>query len=72
MRSPYKTNCFDYNQIGCKSRQDCIDKCHCDYILNYCNSSLPLYTIVDNNNDKDKFTNDTRCYKKQFCEEKYK
>ena len=72
MPSPYKTNCFDYHKIGCKSRQDCIDKCHCDYILNYCNSSVPMSTIADNHNDKDKFTNDTKCYKAQFCEEKYK
>ena len=72
MPSPYKTNCFNYNKIDCKSRRDCIDKCHCDYILNYCNSTLPMDTIVDNNNDKDKFTNDTKCYKVQFCEEKYK
>ena len=72
MPSPYKTNCFDYNKIGCKSRRDCIDKCHSDYILNYCNSSVPMGTIADNHNDKDKFTNDTKCYKTQFCEEKYK
>ena len=72
MPSPYKTNCFDYNQIGCKSRRDCIDKCHCDYILNYCNSTLPMDTVVDRHNDNHKFRDDIKCFKIQFCEEKYK
>ena len=72
MPSPYKTDCFDYNKIECKSRQNCIDKCHRNYILNYCNSSIPFFAIVDNHDNKNKFTNDIKCYKPQFCEEKYK
>ena len=33
MPSPYKTNCFDYNEIGCKSRVDCVYKCRTELKL---------------------------------------
>ena len=35
--SPYKTHCFDYSKIGCKSKQDCIDKCTIQLTLKHCN-----------------------------------
>ena len=39
MPSTYKTKCFDYNQIGCKSRQDCISKFYRTHefaMINFC------------------------------------
>ncbi len=35
MPSPYKTNCFDYNIIGFKSRKDCIDSCLIEMSIEY-------------------------------------
>ena len=73
MPSPYKTNCFDYNKIGCTSRQDCIEKCWVEWALIYCNNSLPDKGFIDKNNDKDKFTSDSLdCNPFKFCKEKYK
>ena len=67
--SPYTTNCFDYNKIGCKSRQDCIDKCNIEWSLRHCNS-LPRNIIVDKKNYKDKFLKS--CSDTNYCQEKYK
>ena len=73
MPSPYKTNCFDYNKIGCTSRQDCLDKCYVEWALIHCNNSLPSDAFIDKNNDKDKFTSESlNCNPSKFCIEKYK
>ena len=69
MPSPYKTRCFDYNQIGCKSRSDCINKCHVEWTLEHCNS-LPNYFILDKHNDKNVLNES--CYELHYCEKKYK
>ena len=73
MPSPYKTNCFNFNKIGCTSRQDCLDKCYVEWALINCNNSLPSDAFIDKNNDKDKFTSESlNCYPFKFCIEKYK
>ena len=72
MPSPYKTNCFEYNKIGCKSRRDCVDRCNIEWALIHCNNSLPEYTISDKHNDKDKFGEPCNDNNKEFCENKYK
>ena len=71
MQSPYKTKCFDYNKIGCKSRRDCVDRCNVEWAFKHCNGSLPSGTIIDRHNDKDVFKecNDNN---KEFCEQKHK
>ena len=65
MPSPYKTNCFDYNKIGCKSRRDCIDKCHIEYTMKHCNS-LPPNTILDKKDDKNNISYE--CYQPNACD----
>ena len=64
MPSPYKTNCFNYNEFGCKSRRDCIDQCNVKWALINCNGSLPNDTFINRHNDKDKFGNE--------CDDKHK
>ena len=73
MRSPYKTNCFDYNQIGCKSRSDCIEKCNIELSLNQCHC-LPHKSNADRHNDKDNYccTSCEKSFDYNICEEKYK
>ena len=75
MPSPYKTNCFDYHKIGCKSRQDCIDKCHIEMTVKKCNC-LPSKMNFDRNNTCDHTysgfqVNCTRNFV-IICNEKYK
>ena len=73
MPSPYKTNCFDYNKIGCTSKQDCLDKCYIKLSLIHCINSLGYDLFIDKNNDKDKITSGS-CnsgFKTEFCT-KYK
>ena len=74
MPSPYKTNCFNYNKIGCISRRDCVNQCNIEWALIHCNNSLPSKTIIDKHNDKDKFDKPRLCNdnNKEFCENKYK
>ena len=43
MPSPYKTNCLDYNEIGCNSRVDCVYKCRTELKLYYHNISYIKY-----------------------------
>ena len=38
--SPFKTNCFDYAKIGCKSRRDCVEKCKIKLGLSHYNNSV--------------------------------
>ena len=71
MPSPYQTNCFDYNTIGCKSRSDCIDKCNIQSSLKQCNC-LPSKTNVDRHNNKDHYYNITCSFNYTICEQKYK
>ena len=71
MPSPYKTNCFDYNKIGYKSR-DCVDRCNIEWALTHCNNSLPTDTIIHKHNDKDKFGEPCNYNNKEFCENMYK
>ena len=71
--APYQINCFDYHQIGCKSRSDCIDKCNIEMSLKKC-SELPVDTNVDRHNDKN-INNLWKCcinYDGSVCEDKYK
>ena len=72
MPSPYKTNCFNYNEFGCKSRRDCIDQCNVKWALINCNGSLPNDTFINRHNDKDKFGNECDDKHKEYCEHKYK
>ena len=72
MPSPYKTNCVNYNKIGCKSRRDCVDQCNVEWALKHCNGSLPSETIVDRHNDKDIFKYGCNDNHKEYCEQKYK
>ena len=73
MPSPYKTKCFNYNKIGCKSRRDCVDRCNVEWTFEHCNGSFPLgYTIIDRHNDKDIFSDECNDTHKEFCEQKYK
>ena len=69
MPSPYKTNCFDYNKIGCKSRRDCVDKCNIKWSLEHCNS-LPENTILDKHDDKNNIS--FTCNKSYECQANYK
>ena len=72
MPSPYQTNCFDYTEIGCKSRSHCVDKCMIEMSLKECNS-LHLFTNVDRHNDKDIYIN-SECENRlntKVCEDKY-
>ena len=72
MPSPYQTNCFDYNKIGCKSRSECVDKCLIEMSLKECNS-LNSFTNVDRHNDKDIY-NESECIRHlntKVCEDKY-
>ena len=46
MPSPYQTNCFHYKNVGCKSRNDCIEKCNIELAKEQCNS-LPLNINMD-------------------------
>ena len=73
MPSPYQTNCYDYNKIGCKSRSDCIDKCNIESSLKQC-KSLPDKVNVDRHNDKDNYAdNNNSCnFSYSICEQKYK
>ena len=72
LQSSYKTNCFDYTKIGCKSRSYCIDKCNIEWTLNNCDpNSLPEKTIMDINNDKGVF-NGACMSGEQLCERKHK
>ena len=71
--SPYKTNCFDYTKIGCKSRTDCVDKCNIERGLKQC-KSLPLYTKGDKHNNRDEYK-ESDCmwyFNYSICEDKYK
>ena len=71
LSSPYKTNCFGYTKIGCKSRSDCIDKCNIEWSLNNCYSnSLPEKTNLDINTDKDVFNG--ACKSTEFRKRKHK
>ena len=72
MPSPYKTNCVDYNKIGCKSRRDCVDQCNVEWALKHCSGSLPSDTIIDRHNDKDIFKDRCNDNHKEYCEQKYK
>ena len=72
MPSPYKTKCFDYNKIGCKSRRNCVDRCNIDWALKHCNGSLPSRTIIDRHNDKDTFKDECNDNYKEYCQQKYK
>ena len=76
MSSPYKTNCFNYNKIGCTSRQNCIEKCYAELALIQCKNSLPLFSFMDKNNDKDILTSKSLLcslfIQSKFCEDKYK
>ena len=73
MPSPYKTKCFDYNKIGCKSRIDCVDRCNVEWTLKHCNGSLPMgNTFVDRHNDKDIFKEECDDNYKEYCNQKYK
>ena len=65
MQSPYKTNCFDYTKYGCKSRNDCIDKCTIELALKDW-KSLPPQTFVDRHNHVDKFTEQNCIFCKTF------
>ena len=72
--SPYQTNCLDYKTIGCKSRSDCVEKCHIKMSLKQCNS-FPLFTNVDRRNDKHEFSLVTLCsinFNYSICQDKYK
>ena len=69
MPSPYKTNCFKYNEIGCKSRRDCIDKCNIKSSLEYCNT-LPPTAILYKHDDNNKIS--ITCHKTYECQAKYK
>lgn len=71
--SPYQTNCFNYTKIGCKSRNDCVEKCNIGMTMKQCNS-LPIMTNMDINNDNDIYNYSicTRQYNDNECEEKYK
>ena len=66
MPSPYKTNCFEYNKIGCKSRRDCVDRCNVEWALKHCNGSLPSGTIVDRHDDKNIFKDECNNNHKEF------
>ena len=68
MPSPYKTNCFDYNKIGCKSRRECYDRCNVEWALKHCNS-LPTNTILDKNNEINKILKNFN--QAHECNEKY-
>lgn len=73
MPSPYKTNCFNYNKIGCKSKTDCVDKCNIEMALKECNESA-LFTNMDRHNNKDIY-NWSKCsllFNYSVCQEKYK
>ena len=72
MPSPYQTNCFDYDKIGCKSRRDCVDRCNLEWSLKHCNGSLPSETIIDRHNDKDIFKGICKDNHTEFCGQKYK
>ena len=72
MPSPYKTKCFDYNKIGCKSRIDCVDRCNVELTVKHCNGSLPSRTIIDRHNDKNIFNDICKDNYTEFCEQKYK
>ena len=72
MPSPYKTKCLDYNEIGCKSRRDCVDRCNVERTFKHCNEPLPSETIIYKHNDKDIFTDECNNHYKEHCEQKYK
>lgn len=73
MPPPYRTNCINYARLGCKSRNDCIDKCKIAISLKNCNS-LPLQTNFNVQNDKYQYKlsscNDNLDF--SFCLHKYK
>ena len=73
LSSPYQTNCYDYNKLGCKSRNDCINKCNIELSLKLCNS-LPQFTNVDRHNDKDIYniTNCTMKFDYSICEDEFR
>ena len=66
--SPYKTKCLDYNEIGCKSRRDCVDRCNVERTFKHCNKPLPSEAIIDKHNDKDIFTDQCNNHYKEYCE----
>ena len=77
--SPYQTNCLNYTRIGCKSRSDCIDKCHIEMSLKQCNSLPlstnigPILTDIHRHNDKYQFSI-SLCsinFNYSICEDKY-
>ena len=70
--SPYKTKCFDYNKIGCKSRRDCVDRCNVEWPFKHCNGSLPENTIIDRHNDKDTFKSVCNDNHKEYRQQKHK
>ena len=73
MYPPYETKCFNYNEIGCKSRRDCVDRCNVEWAFKHCNGSFPLgYTIIDRHNDKDIFSDECKGNHDKYCEQKYK
>ena len=73
MPSPYKTNCFDYDKIGCKSRRDCVDRWNVEFKLKHCNGLLPLrHIFVDKHINKDIFKDECDHDNKEHCEQKYK
>ena len=72
MSSPYKTKCFNYNKIGCKSRRDCVDRCNVKWAFKNCNGSLPSETIIDRHNDKDIYKGTCNDNAKKYCEQKHK
>ena len=71
MSSPYQTNCYNYNKIGCKSRSDCIDKCNIELSLKQC-KSLPNKINVDRHNNKDHYDIKLCNLSYEICEEEYK
>ena len=72
MPPPYKTMCFDYNKVGCKSRRDCVDRCKIEWALKNCNGSFPSETIIDRHNDNNKFNDKCRDNYIEYCEQKHK
>ena len=73
MPAPYKTNCLNYSEIGCKSRIDCVEKCNIEMSSRQCNG-LTLTTNMDRHNNKDKYywSNCAFQYNYSVCAEKYK
>ena len=71
MPLPYKTLCFDYNKIGCKSRRDCIDRCKVEMTFKNYNGSFPSETIINRHNNN-KFKDECKDNDQEYCEQKHK